>query len=107
MSKADIGSLEHPIFPLSKWPDIKSRYFKDTEGLMDIILSTTGMADFCSRDVLIFCLTELIDGRNHNRELEVFILPTTITFGCLVTLIDACMRWHVNTVVYKLVVRQT
>lgn len=67
MPKSDMGSLEHPIFSLSKKPDMTERHYEHNGNTLDVIPSGRGMANIWDKDVLIFCVSQLVAGINRNR----------------------------------------
>lgn len=66
--KGDIGSMEHPIFSLSTKPDLRPRRYEHRGLTVEIKPSTDGLATVHDRDVLIFCISQLIHGMNNGRE---------------------------------------
>ena len=72
--KGDRASMEHPIFSLSKRPDMKPRKYENGEKWAKITPSAKGLATVFDRDVLIYCISQLIaavnDGRRISRTLK-------------------------------------
>lgn len=68
MPKSDMASLEHPIFSLSKKPDTTERHYEHNGNTLDVIPSTRGLATIWDKDILIFCVSQLVAGINLNRE---------------------------------------
>lgn len=66
--KADIGSMEHPIFSLSTKPDVKPRRYEHNGITVEVKPSVDGLATVHDRDVLIFCISQIIRGMNDGRE---------------------------------------
>lgn len=65
--KSDIASLEHPIFSLSTKPDCNIRRYEHGEVYVEIKPSADGLATVHDRDVLIYCISQLMAGLKENR----------------------------------------
>jgi hypothetical protein len=68
--KADQASMEHPVFSLSKKPDMKIRRYENGNKYVEIRPSATGMATVFDRDILIYCISQLVAGLNDGRPLQ-------------------------------------
>ena len=66
--KGDIGSMEHPIFSLSTKPDTRPRLYEHNGIKVEVKPSVDGLATVHDRDVLIFCISQIIRGMNDGRE---------------------------------------
>lgn len=66
--KGDIGSMEHPIFSLSTKPDTRARIYEHNGIKVEVKPSTDGIATVHDRDILIFCISQIIRGMNDGRE---------------------------------------
>lgn len=66
--KGDMASMEHPIFSLSTKPDTRIRRYEHNGRFVEIIPSVLGLATMHDRDVLIYCISQLIAGLNDGRE---------------------------------------
>lgn len=66
--KGDIGSMEHPIFSLSTKPDTRSRRYEHKGTTVEVKPSSDGLATVHDRDVLIFCISQIVRGINDGRE---------------------------------------
>ena len=58
--KDDIGSMEHPIFSLSTKPDTRPRSYEHNGVKITIAPSTYGLATIHDKDILIYCISQLI-----------------------------------------------
>lgn len=67
--KGDSASMEHPIFSLSKKPDMKTRRYENGDRWAEVRPSAKGLATVFDRDVLIYCISQLIAAVNANREI--------------------------------------
>jgi hypothetical protein len=65
--KSDIASLEHPIFSLSTKPDCNIRRYEHGDVYVEIKPSADGLATVHDRDVLIYCISQLMAGLKENR----------------------------------------
>lgn len=66
--KNDLGSMEHPLFSLSKRPDTAIRLYEHNGNSIKISPSADGLATIWDKDVLIYCISQLIEGINRGRE---------------------------------------
>lgn len=65
--KADMASMEHPIFSLSTKPDLRIRRYEHGTRYVEITPSVKGLATVHDRDVLIYCISQIISALNVNR----------------------------------------
>ncbi|MCE2661005.1 MAG: replication initiator protein A [Rubrivivax sp.] len=65
--KGDSASMEHPIFSLSKKPDLKVRRYENGDRWAEVRPSTKGMATVFDRDILIYCISQLVSAVNDGR----------------------------------------
>ncbi len=68
--KADIGSMEHPIFSLSTKPDTRVRRYENGKNYIEIKPSSDGLATVHDRDVLIYCISQIMAAINAGREVS-------------------------------------
>lgn len=66
--KGDSASMEHPIFSLSKKPDMKVRQYKNGDSWAEIRPSIKGLATVFDRDILIYCISQLMSALNAGRQ---------------------------------------
>ncbi len=64
--KSDIASMEHPLFTLSTKPDIKERYYEHNGNSVTITPSGIGLATIHDKDILIYCISQLMIGVNKS-----------------------------------------
>lgn len=64
--KGDMASMAHPIFSLSTKPDHRIRRYEDESGknFVEVKPSAEGLATIHDRDVLIYCISQLIAAIN-------------------------------------------
>lgn len=67
--KSDMGSMEHPIFALSKKPDLETfRYeYPNLNAWVEVIPSTQGRATIFDKDLLLYCIGQVVEGMNRGR----------------------------------------
>jgi len=65
--KGDTASMEHPIFSLSKKPDLKVRRYENGARWVEIRPSIKGLATVFDRDILIYCISQLMAALNDGR----------------------------------------
>lgn len=65
--KDDMGSMEHPIFSLSTRPDRRILRYDHGETSIEITPSVKGLATIHDKDVLIYCVSQLVAGLNAGR----------------------------------------
>jgi len=63
-----MASMEHPIFSLSTKPDTRIRRYEHNGRFVEITPSVKGLATMHDRDVLIYCISQMIAGLNEGRE---------------------------------------
>lgn len=80
--KGDIASMEHPIFSLSTNPDMKSRRYEHGNNWLEVHPSSYGLATVHDRDVLIFCISQVIAAINDGRPIS-----KTLSFNAIDLLI--------------------
>ena len=65
--KGDMASMEHPIFSLSTKPDFRRRRYEHGQSFIEIRPSADGLATVHDRDILIYCISQLIAALNEGR----------------------------------------
>jgi plasmid replication initiation protein len=65
--KGDMASMEHPIFSLSTKPDLRIRRYEHGTRFVEITPSVKGLATVHDRDILIYCISQLIAALNLNQ----------------------------------------
>src|SRR5581483_2385653 len=62
--KDDMGSMEHPVFSLSTKPDLSTREYEHNGVQVEIVPSTKGLATIHDKDILIYCISQLVAKMN-------------------------------------------
>ncbi|WP_235907957.1 plasmid replication initiator TrfA [Siccirubricoccus phaeus] len=65
--KGDMASMEHPIFSLSTKPDRRARRYEHNGHFLQVSPSDLGLATVHDRDVLIFCISQVMAALNEGR----------------------------------------
>jgi len=68
--KDDMGSMEHPIFSLSTKPDRRIREYEHNGTRITITPSVLGLATIHDKDILIYCISQLVAKMNAEKELN-------------------------------------
>ena len=66
--KDDIASMEHPIFSLSTKPDTRIQRYEHNSNSVEIAPSVKGLATIHDKDILIYCISQLIAKMNAGGE---------------------------------------
>jgi len=66
--KGDMASMAHPVFSLATKPDYRIREYKSPDGEFVIVKpSADGLATIHDRDILIYCISQIIGALNDGR----------------------------------------
>lgn len=70
--KGDIASMAHPIFSLATKPDHQVRRYEDkaSRSYVEVRPSSDGLATIHDRDILIYCISQVIAAINEGREVQ-------------------------------------
>ncbi|MGX9357540.1 replication initiator protein A [Roseobacteraceae bacterium S113] len=68
--KDDLGSMEHPIFSLSTRPDRRVLSYAHNGVEVTVTPSVRGRATIHDKDILIYCISQLVAGLNAGREIS-------------------------------------
>ena len=67
--KDDTASMEHPLFSLATKPDMRHLIYQSSENRLEIIPSTLGLPTIKDKDVLIFCISQLMHKKNRGEKI--------------------------------------
>ena len=67
--KGDLGSMEHPIFSLSTRPDRRILSYAHNDTRIEVTPSVKGRATIHDKDILIYCVSQLMAALNAGREI--------------------------------------
>jgi plasmid replication initiation protein len=65
--KDDVHTMEHPMFSLSKKPDRHARRYQHNDITVTITPSILGLATIWDKDILIYAVSQIMEGINHGR----------------------------------------
>ena len=65
--KDDLGSMEHPMFSLSTRPDLTIRHYSHNGVEVTVTPSVRGRATIHDKDILIYCISQLMAAMNAGR----------------------------------------
>lgn len=65
MPKDDTASMEHPLFSLATKPDMRELHYGSGDTQLTIIPSGKGLPTIHDKDILIFCISQLMHRRNN------------------------------------------
>ena len=68
--KDDMGSMEHPIFSLATKPDVSIREYEHRGVRVTIAPSALGLATIHDKDILIYCISQLVAKMNAGLPLQ-------------------------------------
>ncbi|WP_371158459.1 replication initiator protein A [Jannaschia sp. 2305UL9-9] len=68
--KGDLASMEHPIFSLSTKPDTRLRRYEQGDHFVEVSPSVKGLATVHDRDILIYCISQIIAAINEGRQVD-------------------------------------
>ncbi len=68
--KDDLGSMEHPLFSLSTRPDRRILTYAHNGAEVTVTPSVRGRATIHDKDILIFCISQLVAALNAGREVS-------------------------------------
>jgi plasmid replication initiation protein len=68
--KGDMASMEHPVFSISTKPDKNIRRYENGNVFVEVVPSVKGLATVYDRDILIFCISQVISALNDGREVN-------------------------------------
>jgi hypothetical protein len=68
--KGDAAAMEHPLFSLSKKPDMKTRRYENGDRWLEVRPSTKGLANVFDRDILIYCISQLVAAKNAGKAIS-------------------------------------
>jgi len=67
--KDDTASMEHPMFSLATKPDMRHLLYTSGENSLEIIPSGLGLPSIKDKDILIFCISQLMHRKNRGEEI--------------------------------------
>jgi plasmid replication initiation protein len=74
--KDDLGSMEHPMFSLSTRPEHAIRRYEHNGNSIEIAPGAHGLATIWDKDILIYCISQMVEAMNRNREVSRIVWVT-------------------------------
>ncbi len=68
--KSDMGSMEHPFFSLATRPDRRILQYEHNGNTIQVVPSVRGLATIFDKDILIYCISQLMAALNAGRPLS-------------------------------------
>ena len=68
--KGDMASMEHPVFSIATKPDRNIRRYERGDVFVEVTPSVKGLATVHDRDVLIFCISQIMAALNEGRKVS-------------------------------------
>lgn len=69
--KGDMASMEHPVFSISTKPDLNVRRYENGKNFVEVTPSVKGLATVHDRDILIFCISQVMAAINDGRASDI------------------------------------
>ena len=67
--KDDTASMQHPMFSLATKPDMRHLVYQNNESSLEIMPSYKGLPTIFDKDILIFCISQLMHRKNRGEEI--------------------------------------
>ena len=68
--KGDMASMEHPVFSIATKPDRNIRRYERGDVFVEVTPSVKGLATVHDRDVLIFCISQIMAALNEGKKVS-------------------------------------
>src|SRR5215472_10183547 len=82
--RSDMASMAHPVFSLSTKPDMRTLRYEMIEGddtvFVEIQPSVKGLATIHDKDLLIYCISKLVQQHNQGGKISQEVRLTTHDF---------------------------
>ena len=75
--RSDMASMGHPIFSLSTQPEMRVLRYEHDKTIVEIHPSSKGLATIFDKDILIYCISKLMDRQNRGAEIGQVVRITT------------------------------
>ena len=75
LPKDDLASMEHPIFSLSTRPDLRILRYAHNGARIEVMPSVKGLATIFDKDILIYCISQLMAALNAGRPVGAHAAP--------------------------------
>ena len=71
--KDDTASMQHPMFSLSTKPDMRHLEYQSSDAHLKIIPSGIGLPTIFDKDILIFCISQLMHQKNRTGTISKYL----------------------------------
>jgi plasmid replication initiation protein len=104
--KDDTASMEHPFFSLATKPDMRHLHYDNGKNSLKIIPSGIGLPTIFDKDILIFCVSQLIHRKNQGKPIgkvvrfsarELLIATNRLTDGDSYKRLEAAFQRLIGT----------
>ena len=68
--KGGMASMEYPVFSICTKPDKSIRRYENGDIFVEVVPSVKGLATVYDRDILIFCISQVIAALNDRRKVN-------------------------------------
>lgn len=75
--RSDMASMGHPIFSLSTQPEMRTLRYEHDKTIVEILPSSKGLATIFDKDILIYCISKLMERQNRGAEIGQVVRITT------------------------------
>ncbi len=75
--RADMASMEHPIFSLSTKPEQRPLVYEHDGKRVEVVPSGKGLATVFDKDIIIYCVSKLVSMRDEGRPIGPCVRLTT------------------------------
>lgn len=75
--RSDMATMEHPIYSLSTLPDRRRLSYANGDVRVEIIPSALGLPTVFDKDIVIYCISKLMQMRNNGEEIGRCVRLTT------------------------------
>ena len=75
--RSDMATMAHPIFSLSPQPEMRTLRYVNDKTVVEIQPSAKGLATIFDKDVLIYCISQLMRGKNDGETIKPVVRITT------------------------------
>ncbi|MEQ1712920.1 MAG: replication initiator protein A, partial [Hyphomicrobium sp.] len=75
--RSDMASMGHPIFSLATHPDMRTLRYENDQTIIAIHPSSQGLATIFDKDILIYCISQLMDRQNRGAPIGQVVRITT------------------------------
>lgn len=75
--RSDMATMAHPIFSLSPRPEMRTLRYEQAGAIVEIHPSSKGLATIFDKDILIYCISKLMNAKNHGKAIGQVVRITT------------------------------